>query len=109
MKNPNVHRFSTFYRLTKSRAKSLQATFCKPEIVDSLVLLSTYSLKNLLFFFNIFESKKIANCCENVAKICAKKTNAPEIPKRTLSKINSKILIRDFIRKTSQIGKEINV
>lgn len=59
---------------------------------------------------NIFlKAKKIANCCENVAKICAKKTNAPEIPKRTLSKINSKILIRDFIRKTSQIGKEINV
>ena len=56
-----------------------------------------------------FRKQKIANCCENVAKICAKKTNAPEIPKRTLSKINSKILIRDFIRKTSQIGKEINV
>ena len=34
---------SIIFRLTKSRAKSLQATFCKPEIVDSLVLLSTHS------------------------------------------------------------------
>ena len=41
------------FRLTKSRAKSLQATFCKPEIVDSLVMLSTHSYLELHCFIYI--------------------------------------------------------